>query len=142
MACMAVYTIPTSRQLRVGFLLAFGLATLAVMLADLHIVLRMLLIGMLIGYLSYAWPRQAVIRLRTTDTCVLDVWHEGDWHQARILAHTVVLPAITVLVMQAESDAPRKYVTILGDNLNVDEHRRLRVWLRRHAPDRNSVEPA
>lgn len=54
----------------------------------------------------------------------------GDWRACRLSGSSYVSPWLTILVLAEEDRRRARYVVITPDNVDADEFRRLRVWLR------------
>jgi hypothetical protein len=71
------------------------------------------------------------LKLRCRPDGSLDVWtSDDDWEELRLLPDTRVLPWCVILRYQRPGWRRTETRVILPDNLNGDDFRRFRVWLR------------
>lgn len=127
-----------------GLLLtAHGLAGLALALADLHADLQVVGGALLAASAVIYWRFRAELRLRCSVDGEMEIWREGTWSRVEILPDGVVLPWLVALSWR-ERGRIRHFMIPL-DALAAEDHRRLRVWLKWRARDREataSVESA
>lgn len=127
---MTVYTIRTSKHLRVAVAVMHLLSGSAIFLAEIPWVVRALLSGVVVASLFITWPRRREEKLRTDEKGGLQLWHDSEWQDVTLLDESVVMPLMTVLSLRRHEDGQRQRLVILSDSMGSDEYRRLRVWLK------------
>lgn len=127
---MIVYTIRTSQRLRFAIAALHLLASAALFLADVPWTVRTLLCGAVAVSLFQTWPRRREEKLRTDEKAGPQLWRHGEWQDVTLLDDSVVLPWMTLLSLRRHDEGQRLRLVILGDSLNADEFRRLRVWVK------------
>lgn len=92
----------------------------------------LLVISAVLTISHYALQRgiKAVTALKLTDRERLQIRSaDGIWHEGLLLGSSTVGAAIAVLNIRMNSGGIR-HVVILGDGIDANDFRRLRVWLR------------
>ncbi len=54
----------------------------------------------------------------------------GEWHECRLSGDSFVSDWLTIMVLAQENRHAARYVVITPDNVDAEDFRRLRVWLR------------
>jgi hypothetical protein len=133
MAAMHVYTIHSSRLLRIYLAGLHLLALVAVLSADLSWLIQLGLAAVALTSSVKTWPRPTVERLRCLESVGLELFQDGGWRGVDLLPQTVVTPFLSVLCLAPLVGGRHRYLTILPDCLDADDYRRLRVCLKRQA---------
>lgn len=115
-------------------LLALGLlVTLTVAAWALALAAIVLVLSAAISVLRHAWlrGRRSVQALEFSDREQVHVQlRDGSWHGGRILGSSTVGAALTVLNIRLDDQRFPVRAVIVGDSLDREDFRRLRVWLR------------
>jgi toxin CptA len=125
-----VVTIGDSLRLRLSLAAAHLSCAAAIFLAALPLSLQWASMALLVCSLIYYWRPTQDVRLRGGRDGKLEIWHQGQWHVARLAAASVILPGCTVLRVGIGNRPWRRNLVVLPDSLPADDFRRLRVWLR------------
>ena len=75
-------------------------------------------------------PRAVIAVEIKEDGSVALQTRRGEWHECRLSGDSYVSPWLTLLVLRQENTLTPRYVAILPDNVDAEDFRRLRVWLR------------
>jgi len=75
-------------------------------------------------------PRAVIAVEIKEDGSVALQTRRGEWHECRLSGDSYVSPWLTLLVLRQENRLTPRYVAILPDNVDAEDFRRLRVWLR------------
>jgi toxin CptA len=131
-----------SRQL--GCLLGAGHAA-AVLLSWVAPIAWWLSLGLSMGVLTslgfslrYHALRNALgaltgLELRSDGSAAVED-RQGRWSEVRVLGSSFVSPVLTILNLAGAQARLRRSLVVATDTLEVDEFRRLRVWLRWRVP--------
>jgi toxin CptA len=65
----------------------------------------------------------------------------GDWHECDLLGSTFVSPLVTVVGLRPTGRRRTRHVVLVPDNVQRDEFRRLRVWLRWKGSGSGDIDP-
>ena len=75
--------------------------------------------------------QDAVVAVEITEDARLAVkTRRGDWCACRLSGSSYVSPWLTILVLAEDNRRSARYVVITPDNVDAEDFRRLRVWLR------------
>ncbi len=75
--------------------------------------------------------QDAVVAVEITEDARLAVkTRRGDWRACRLSGSSYVSPWLTILVLAEDNRLSARYVVITPDNVDAEDFRRLRVWLR------------
>lgn len=77
-----------------------------------------------------ATPDAVVAMEITEDACLAVKTRRGDWCACRLSGSSYVSPWLTILVLAEDNRRGARYVVITPDNVDAEDFRRLRVWLR------------
>jgi hypothetical protein len=79
--------------------------------------------------LAYYWRPTAPIRLRCHRDGTLEIWHEANWHAARLDDASVIWPGF-ISLRHGPARRRGRGLLVLPDSMPATDLRRLRVWLR------------
>src|SRR5512146_1110910 len=73
----------------------------------------------------------SIVAVEITDQSIMSFQTaDGQWHECSLSGDTYVSPWLTILVLKLKSARFPRYAVITGDNIDGEDFRRLRVWLR------------
>jgi toxin CptA len=130
---MPLYTIQASRRWRQVHLTLHGLASVALLLADLAWAWRAVGLALVSISLGRAWRPMPTVSVRHDAGHGLEWLGPDAWRVVTVCPGSLVTPWICVLRLRTDTGHVQN-VLILPDSLHADDFRRLRVWLRWRAP--------
>jgi toxin CptA len=86
----------------------------------------------------------SIVALQTRDDAVFLQTRDGEWLEGEVLGSSYVSPLLTVVNFRPRGRWRARHVILVPDNVNPDDFRRLRTWLRwkrGEADARASSEP-
>ncbi len=127
-----------SRQLAVilggahlGALLLLAMLPVALWLQAGAIALLLLSAAYTIRRHAWRRGRGAVTALHFTDREQLRIrMHDGNWHAGRVLGSSTVGVLCTALNIRLTDRRFPQHTVIMSDSIDIEDFRRLRVWLR------------
>lgn len=119
-----------SRWLKWGVLVLHLLAGIAIYLADLNMITRIMawLVVLTSLYTRQRMNPQQTIRLNADGTASMRL--NGEWQAARVLPDSLASPWLTIMRIRPTGTRTTHSMVILPDSLEADEFRKLRVWLK------------
>ena len=74
---------------------------------------------------------EAIVRLEVTDDGQMSFQTRGgDWRECELLGSSYVSPHVTILNLKPQGARRVRHVVLVPDNVDADDFRRLRTWLR------------
>lgn len=128
----------SSRLLTVILALAHGAAIAVILLVDLPIgVKAVAATGLAVYWLVFV--RRLPLLLTAGSVMAIEIGSDnklsvqtnrGEWDECEVLGSTYVTPYLTVLNLRQSENRVARRIVILPDSINVEDFRKLRVWLR------------
>lgn len=98
-----------------------ALTTVAIVASAVFLIRRVALLA----------TQDAVVAMEITEDAHLAIkTRRGDWRACRLSGNSYVSPWLTIMVLAEDNRRSARYVVITPDNVDAEDFRRLRVWLR------------
>jgi toxin CptA len=84
-----------------------------------------------LGHVALLRTPQAIVAIEIGEDGEIMVQTRcGEWHECRLSGDSFVSDWLTIMVLTQQNRRATRYIVITPDNVDAEDFRRLRVWLR------------